>query len=638
MRRILAGAVVVLAAGAFLFLTLGSSSGNSDPTYKIQLDNAFGLVKGADFKVAGVIAGSIKSIDLPAGCVGSSSAPGNPGDCHAQVTVDVSQKGFGAFHQDVFCESRPQSLIGEYFINCDPGTQGGVWPSSTPIPVTHTQSTIPADLVQNIMRYPYRQRFSILINELGAAVAARSEDLQSALRRADPALAQTDNLLALLANDASTIRDLNQHADTVVTALANNSRDVQRFLVQANNISSDTASQQANVGCGSGPASCTQATWQKLPAFLTQLREGMSKLGAAADAQDPVLQNLNSASANLDRFFSDLVPFSHQSEVSLACGENGAAACPSNGASLGSVSRVGRPAVQAAQPLATHLNQFSQNTPELAQNLAIVLQDLDNRGRAIEPDPRSPDGGKGYTGIEALLQYVFNITLAINYFGPNGHLLGVDAFANQTCSPYATPQTVANNIASYVKNGGDLNQLGTNGNTNPRTCYAFLGPDQQGVTTADPTWKTPGTTANPSACVPDPGGYPIEGFGTKYYGAKTSVCKLQAQSSGPAADKSHAKKNRPAASKPAAPTNPVAAALKNLKKAGGGPPINLRQTISQILSTLGGATTTVQGAVGTVTGAAGAATGAAANTAQQAAGGSLSASQTQQLLNYLLSP
>ena len=59
MKRILASAAVIVAAGAFLVLTLGSSNGGGDPTYRIQLDNAFGLVNGADFKVAGVIAGSM---------------------------------------------------------------------------------------------------------------------------------------------------------------------------------------------------------------------------------------------------------------------------------------------------------------------------------------------------------------------------------------------------------------------------------------------------------------------------------------------------------------------------------------------------------------------------------------------------
>src|SRR5438067_857590 len=180
MRRILVSAAVLLAVGAFLALTLGASGGGGSPTYKIELDNAFGLVNGADFKVAGVISGSIKSIGL---CSDDKSARcENP--LHALVTVQSSQKGFGQFHQDAFCQSRPQSLIGEYFIDCEPGTGGKVLRPGSTITASHTQSTIPAHLVQNIMRLPYRQRFTLILNQLGAALAARSEALKTSPRRA----------------------------------------------------------------------------------------------------------------------------------------------------------------------------------------------------------------------------------------------------------------------------------------------------------------------------------------------------------------------------------------------------------------------------------------------------------------------
>ena len=596
MKRILASAAVLVVAGAFLVLTLGSSSGGGYPTYKIELDNAFGLVNGADFKVAGVIAGSIKSIDL------------DQKTLHAVVTVQVSQKGFGAFHSDVFCQSRPQSLIGEYFLDCDPGTQGKVLPPGSTIPVTHTQSTIPADLVQNIMRLPYRERFSLILNELGAAVASRSEDLQTALRRADPALAETDNLLALLANDAGTIRDLNANANTVITALANNSRQVQRFVTYANNTATDSATQAPNI----------EATWNKLPAFLEQLRPAMAKLGAAADAQDPVFTNLNAAATNLKTFFHELVPFSHESVPSLQ--------------SLGNASAVGKPAVQNAAPAVSNLNQFAKPTPELAQNLAIVLQALDahqrtaSAGGPIEPDPRSP-GGTGYSGLEGLLEYVFNITNAISYYGPYGHMLAADVFANQTCSPYATPQTIANNLASYEKNGGNLNQLGTNGNTNPRSCYAFLGPNQPGVNEPDPS--------APKACVPDPGGYPVQGYGVTYYGPATSVCKLPAQSSGPP-QQSSTKHKRSGPARLVTTAGGLSAGAGgggssgSGSSSGSGGPLNLNQTVGQILSQLTGVSTppvSTPSVGGTTT-----------TTTTPSGGGGSAGSQAQQLLNYLLSP
>src|SRR5262249_6800900 len=148
-----------------------------------------------------------------------------------------------------------------------------------------------------------------------------------------------------------------------------------------------------------------EASWKKLPPFLEQLKPALQKLGAAADAQDPVFENLNAASGNLTRFFHELAPFSRESVPSLK--------------TLGRASAVGKPAVQAARSPVAHLNQFAKPTPELAQNLSIVLNALDahkrtaSAGGPVEPDPRSPNGGKGYSGLEGLLMYVFNITNAI---------------------------------------------------------------------------------------------------------------------------------------------------------------------------------------------------------------------------------
>jgi ABC-type transporter Mla subunit MlaD len=581
MRRILYGAIAVLASAAFLFLTLGASSGSSGRTYRIELDNAYDLTKGGEFKVAGVNAGSIQSIGV------------DQKTLHAVVTVKITQGGFGQFHSDAFCQSRPQSLIGEYFVDCQPGSSGPVLKSGATIPASHTQSTIPADLVQNIMQVPYRERFTLIINELGAAVAARSEDLQTALRRADPALAETDNLLKLLADDAQTIKNLNVNANTVITALAKDNQKVQRFITFANRASTDSATQASNI----------QATWEKLPAFLEQLRPALAKLGAAADAQDPVLVNLNQAANNLNVFFHELVPFSHESVPSLR--------------SLGSASVVGRSAVSVATPTIKDLNQFARHTPELGQNLAIVLRDLDSRSRAVEPDPRSPAGGRGYTGLESLLQYVYNITTAVNYFGPFGHLLGVDAFVSKVCSPYATPQTIANNIKS-------------DGLSATRNCYAFLGPHQQGVTVPDPTWSAKNATpGNPSACIPDPGGFPeYPGYGVHYHGVKTNACKLQASS--PATDQASTPKSGSGHTQTVASRSPTTTTSASPSPAPARTPAKsvtskASQTVQQVLGSLFSG---VKGAVSGIHRTTGATTGAASG----------AQSQAQQLLNYLLAP
>jgi virulence factor Mce-like protein len=556
MRRALLSGVLVLAAIAFVVLSTGASKGTPASTYKIQLDNAFGLVTGADFKVAGVTAGTISTISLDK-------------SLHALITVEVSKPGFGQFHKDATCESRPESLIGEYYIDCNPGSSGPVLRAGSIIPVSHTISTIPADLVQDIMRLPYRERFSLIVNELGAAAAARGGDLQAALQRAVPALQETDVLLNLLANDSHTLQALTHDSNSVITALANNSANVERFITEAGSTASATATQQANLRLALG----------RLPGLLEQLRPTLAQLGTTVTTNTPVLANLNSASSQLDRLFTDLPAFARSSKPAISA--------------LGKASVTGRQAVIAAAPTVSDLNTFARSTPELAQNLAIVLEDLDTQNRAVEPDPRSP-GGKGFSGLQALLGYVFNQALAINTYGTEGHLLAVDASFSPECSNYATPATIAMALKQY--------------GPSYRNCYSWLGPNQPGVNEPDPS--------NPGAPVPDPGGAPPGQRGPSTTAAKLVVA---------AARSSHAKGG--SASTPSGSATATTASAKRSSSSTGsgsarrtsGPAINLHTTVGQMFGSAGS----------TSSGTGGSSAGTS---------GSMSTGQAQQLLNYLLAP
>ena len=57
------------------------------------------------------------------------------------------------------------------------------------------------------MRRPYRERFRLIISELGAGLAGRPEDLNEVIRRAHPALRETTETLAVLRRQNTMIRD-----------------------------------------------------------------------------------------------------------------------------------------------------------------------------------------------------------------------------------------------------------------------------------------------------------------------------------------------------------------------------------------------------------------------------------------------
>ena len=76
-------------------------------TYQAELFNAFGLVKGSELRVAGVKAGTITDLEV---------TPQKT----ALVSFEVEPE-FPEFKADASCSSEPQSLIAEYFLDCQPG-------------------------------------------------------------------------------------------------------------------------------------------------------------------------------------------------------------------------------------------------------------------------------------------------------------------------------------------------------------------------------------------------------------------------------------------------------------------------------------------------------------------------------------
>src|SRR5688572_27367180 len=436
MRRILSTFLLLaVAGGAALALTGAGGNGPESPRYKVVLDNAFGLVKGADLKVAGVRAGTIKNLEV------------DKKTHKAIVEFEISKAGFGSLRKDVTCETRPQSLIGEYYIDCKPGTASEELANGATIPVEQTTSTIPIDLVNNVLRRPYRERLSIILDELGAGVAGRAEDINDVVRRASPALRETDRVLVKLAEQNQTLKQLITDADTTIGDLADNKRDVGRWVVETKETAAASAERRADIAAG----------LRRLPTFLRELRPTMDALGDSSEAQTPALQNLNASADQLATFLENLKPLSESTQVNLR--------------SLAEASRKGRPAVKAAQPIVAELNQGTKQAPELANNSAIVFEHLNDRKNAVEKDPRSP-GGEGYTGFEAVLQWVFDQAQAVNIYDKNGYMLKVNLFHSK-CSDYQNLQSLKEEMAkdpSFYKD-----------------CAAILGPNQPGITQPDPT-------------------------------------------------------------------------------------------------------------------------------------------------------
>lgn len=434
MSKRLAIALLVVAVGAGAVALTVLRSGGPDGRYWVQFDNAFGLITGGDLKVAGVRAGRITDIKL------------DRRTNRAIVGFTIDRRGFGSLRTDATCESRPQSLIGEYFVDCQPGTASATLRPGAVIPVTRTASTVPPDLVNNILRRPYAERLSLIIGSLGAGVAGNADSLNAAIRRASPALRETDRVLATLGDQNRVLRDLAVHADAVVGDLAANRRDVGRFVTEARRTAQASAERRGELADG----------FRRLPGFLEELEPTMASLGRVADDQGTALRQLDAASRQLTDLLDQLGPFADASRPAFRA--------------LGRAAKTGDRAVRAAPPVVDQLGAFSKGTPELGGNLATVLEHLDDRRHAVEKDPRSP-GGQGYSGLEALLQYVYDQTTSTAIFDRSNHILKIGAFVGP-CAPYASEKTLKDNPGLEAQ------------------CSSRLGPNQPGLNYPDTTKRS----------------------------------------------------------------------------------------------------------------------------------------------------
>jgi len=425
MRRFLSVLFVTAAGVAALVFGGGASGDDSDTaTYKIQFDNAFGLVEQGDFRIGGVTAGETSGFEVVK--VDDRAV--------AEVEAKVTEPGFADLRSDASCEIKPQSLIGEYYVDCQPGESDERLPTdgSAVVPVEQNFSTIPPDLVNDIMRRPVRERLRLILSELGTGLAGRPEDLAEVLERAHPGLRETSRVLRILGEQNQVIERFIVDADTVVQELEQNKKDVARWVTASADAAEVSATRSAEL----------QETFAKLPGFLDELRPTMRALGETADQQTPLLVDLRKAAPDLNEFFQRLGPFSEASLPALD--------------SLGESSKAGTRAFQHGAEEVQELLELSKDAPGFAKPLRQFLETMDDRDRAIEndarakasappePDPTAiPDDANfdglapqgGFTGLEAVWDYVYWQTLSINMLDDVGHIvrLGLTVSENR-CS------------------------------------------------------------------------------------------------------------------------------------------------------------------------------------------------------------
>ena len=394
MRRFV---LLALAVAILPWIVIGivreGTDDDTDDAYFVRaiFDNASTLVAGEDLKVAGVPVGVITDLEVTP-------------DKKAAITMRIDDPAFAPWKRDAECRIGSQGLIGEKFVDCQPGSasaeplariEDGPGEGERLLPVEQTSSPVDLDLVNDIMRLPYRQRFAILISEFGAGLAGRGEELNEVIHRANPALRETDEVLKVLADQNRVLAQLARDSDRALAPLARERDSLAGFIVQANRTGEATAERREDIRRGI----------RLLPDFLAELRPLMADLEDFADQGTPLLDDLGTAAPALGRLIEAQSTLADASREALP--------------SLGDALERGRPALMDARPLVRDLGRLGRQTAPVARRLDELTRSLEETG-----------------AIERLNDVLYYLALASNGFDGLGHYLRAGLVTN-VCSTYA---------------------------------------------------------------------------------------------------------------------------------------------------------------------------------------------------------
>ena len=386
-RFLLLGMPIV--AGMVLVLVLLRAEPKPGATYRVDaiFDTAKGVIPGQLVKVAGARAGEVEDVTLTP-------------DYKARIHMSVDRR-FAPFRSDARCSIQPEGLISENFVQCEPGTPDGRPlrgrdDQAPTVPVANT--SVPVNLTDlfNIFRTPVRQRLSLVVATLGIGTAARGEELNDVIRRANPTLALVRRALTTVNRQRSQLAATVTATDRIVAELARRPQEIRLLIERAERVSAVTADRRRNLGRGI----------RRLPPLLDEVRPAAARLERLAADSAPVLANLRAAAPDLQRLVIGLEPFAQAGLPALA--------------PLRSAADQGRRTIEETEDEVDLLRRLADDIRPVGAMLRELLLDL-----------------RGQGGVESLLSFGYYATAATARFDSASHILPTNVI-NNACSQFAT--------------------------------------------------------------------------------------------------------------------------------------------------------------------------------------------------------
>ncbi|HEY1714806.1 MAG TPA: MlaD family protein [Solirubrobacteraceae bacterium] len=271
----------------FLWISFGGSIPLASQGYRfsVEFDEAVELASQASVQISGVPVGHVVSVKLDH----------NTGLSRAVIEIN---KQYAPRPADTRAILRQKTLLGETYVELSPGSPGTrSVPDGGTLPHAQVAPTVELDQIFSAFDPKTRQAFETWVQQGGIALTGRGEDFNQAFAQLYPFATNVDAVLEVLNRQSAATTTLLRDGAQVFAALSQSPAALQGFVRNSNSLFAATAARDQDLA----------NTIRAFPAFLTEARSTVNRLGTFSQTTKPLIDELRPAAVQLTPALQRLV-------------------------------------------------------------------------------------------------------------------------------------------------------------------------------------------------------------------------------------------------------------------------------------------------------------------------------------------
>ncbi|PTL59555.1 MlaD family protein [Paraconexibacter algicola] len=375
--------VVCILMFLYLYVSAGGRLRLDDPyNAKALLPDSFNVVPNADVRRDGVKIGRVNTVE-PKGSL-------------SEISFEIEKEGQQFLYRDATVKVRTKTLVGESYIEIEPGTQSaGELPSGSVLPLEATQESVPLERILSTVDPATRRQIRRNLRGLGGGLEDKGDELNATFGAMKPAVASGGRLMNVLEPQRRELAALVDNTGEVLEAFGEREAAFRGLVTDAKTTAEAVAARDARL----------RESISELPETLDRARTSVGRLSAFAGRATPTVRDLKLASVDLAPAVRDLGPTAKSARVLF----------------------------DELQPFLDRFNPVLEELRPAANSLSTLVRPLDTVLRQVNPTvaylrPYAPDIAAFFTNVPA----IFDAKDAVGIKGRVFPVAGPQVFAGLT--------------------------------------------------------------------------------------------------------------------------------------------------------------------------------------------------------------